>query len=119
MALHDQVHCDCRQVSYEAVFDPLDGSRNIDAGIPTGTIFGIYRASGACTLPSSSTLQCFLQAPLKPMARLQNAELTAHFEVRGLCRGRQRFAMPATGEASHSCRLCTVLLSNDAGPIMG
>lgn len=25
------------------VFDPLDGSRNIDASIPTGTIFGIYR----------------------------------------------------------------------------
>lgn len=24
------------------VFDPLDGSRNIDAAIPTGTIFGVY-----------------------------------------------------------------------------
>jgi fructose-1,6-bisphosphatase I len=28
---------------YVVVFDPLDGSRNIDASIPTGTIFGIYR----------------------------------------------------------------------------
>ncbi|KAI5063093.1 hypothetical protein GOP47_0021640 [Adiantum capillus-veneris] len=28
---------------YVAVFDPLDGSRNIDASIPTGSIFGIYR----------------------------------------------------------------------------
>ncbi|XP_024535626.1 fructose-1,6-bisphosphatase isozyme 2 [Selaginella moellendorffii] len=28
---------------FVAVFDPLDGSRNIDASIPTGTIFGIYR----------------------------------------------------------------------------
>lgn len=27
---------------YIVVFDPLDGSRNIDASIPTGTIFGIY-----------------------------------------------------------------------------
>ncbi|GLJ43479.1 hypothetical protein SUGI_0904030 [Cryptomeria japonica] len=27
---------------YVVVFDPLDGSRNIDASIPTGTIFGIY-----------------------------------------------------------------------------
>jgi fructose-1,6-bisphosphatase I len=27
-----------------AVFDPLDGSSNIAAGIPTGTIFGLYRA---------------------------------------------------------------------------
>ncbi|BDA42248.1 Fructose-1,6-bisphosphatase, chloroplastic [Coccomyxa sp. Obi] len=30
--------------SYVAVFDPLDGSRNIDASIPTGTIFGLYRS---------------------------------------------------------------------------
>jgi len=28
---------------YVVVVDPLDGSRNIDASIPTGTIFGIYR----------------------------------------------------------------------------
>lgn len=28
---------------YVVVFDPLDGSRNIDASIPTGSIFGIYR----------------------------------------------------------------------------
>lgn len=33
--------------AYVAVFDPLDGSRNIDASIPTGTIFGLYRSSGA------------------------------------------------------------------------
>ena len=30
------------QKAYAAVFDPLDGSRNIDASIPTGTIFGLY-----------------------------------------------------------------------------
>jgi len=29
-----------------AVFDPLDGSRNIDASIPTGTILGLYRHEG-------------------------------------------------------------------------
>ncbi|KAL7561795.1 hypothetical protein ACA910_013333 [Epithemia clementina (nom. ined.)] len=28
---------------YIAVFDPLDGSQNIDASLPVGTIFGIYR----------------------------------------------------------------------------
>ena len=28
---------------FAAVFDPLDGSSNIDSGLPTGTIFGIYR----------------------------------------------------------------------------
>lgn len=28
---------------FVVVLDPLDGSRNIDASIPTGTIFGVYR----------------------------------------------------------------------------
>lgn len=28
--------------SYAAVFDPLDGSRNIEVSIPTGAIFGFY-----------------------------------------------------------------------------
>eukprot|EP01038_Epipyxis_sp_PR26KG_P006882 gene6882-9428_t len=28
---------------FAAAFDPLDGSSNIDSGLPTGTIFGIYR----------------------------------------------------------------------------
>lgn len=30
---------------YVAVFDPLDGSSNVDAGIPVGTIFGIFEQS--------------------------------------------------------------------------
>lgn len=29
---------------YAAVFDPLDGSSNIDSGLPTGSIFGVYKA---------------------------------------------------------------------------
>jgi fructose-1,6-bisphosphatase len=29
---------------YAAVFDPLDGSANIGAGLPCGTIFGILKA---------------------------------------------------------------------------
>merc|ERR1719163_719264 len=33
---------------YVAVFDPLDGSSNVDAGIPTGTIFGIYDHDEEC-----------------------------------------------------------------------
>lgn len=33
---------------YVAVFDPLDGSSNVDAGIPTGTIIGIYEHSENC-----------------------------------------------------------------------
>jgi fructose-1,6-bisphosphatase I len=33
---------------YVAVFDPLDGSSNVDASIPTGTIFGIFRNDEEC-----------------------------------------------------------------------
>jgi fructose-1,6-bisphosphatase I len=29
--------------NYCVVFDPLDGSSNIDAGVNVGTIFGIYK----------------------------------------------------------------------------
>lgn len=32
-----------RKGSYALVFDPLDGSSNIDVNVSTGTIFGIYR----------------------------------------------------------------------------
>ena len=35
---------------YVAVFDPLDGSSNIDACIPTGTILGIYSYTGEISL---------------------------------------------------------------------
>lgn len=33
---------------YVTVFDPLDGSSNVDAGIPTGTIFGIFHHDESC-----------------------------------------------------------------------
>eukprot|EP00611_Tribonema_gayanum_P013199 TRINITY_DN239_c0_g2_i1.p1 TRINITY_DN239_c0_g2~~TRINITY_DN239_c0_g2_i1.p1 ORF type:complete len:364 (-),score=155.20 TRINITY_DN239_c0_g2_i1:414-1505(-) len=35
---------------YVAVFDPLDGSSNVDAGIPTGTIFGIFESPEECEI---------------------------------------------------------------------
>uniref|UniRef100_A0A7S4JMN6 fructose-bisphosphatase n=1 Tax=Odontella aurita TaxID=265563 RepID=A0A7S4JMN6_9STRA len=35
---------------YVAVFDPLDGSSNVDAGIPTGTIIGIYKHDESCSI---------------------------------------------------------------------
>ncbi len=37
--------------SLVAVFDPLDGSRNIDASIPTGTILGLYQHDGGSGAP--------------------------------------------------------------------
>lgn len=33
---------------FVAVFDPLDGSSNVDAGIPTGTIIGVYEHDESC-----------------------------------------------------------------------
>jgi len=35
---------------YVAVFDPLDGSSNVDAGIPTGTIIGVYEHDENCDI---------------------------------------------------------------------
>jgi fructose-1,6-bisphosphatase I len=42
--------------SYVCVFDPLDGSSNVDAGIPVGTIFGIFKEpeDGACNISSEN-----------------------------------------------------------------
>jgi len=42
---------------YVCVFDPLDGSSNVDAGIPVGTIFGVFREPDpeVCELPEDLT----------------------------------------------------------------
>jgi len=37
---------------YVTVFDPLDGSSNVDAGIPTGTIFGVFHHDESCDISS-------------------------------------------------------------------
>jgi fructose-1,6-bisphosphatase len=34
--------------NYIVVFDPLDGSSNIDAAVSTGSILGIYRPNEEC-----------------------------------------------------------------------
>ena len=34
--------------NYVVVFDPLDGSSNLDAAVSTGSIFGIYRSEEGC-----------------------------------------------------------------------
>jgi len=38
---------------YIAVFDPLDGSSNIDAAVSTGSIFGIYNPTESCIPPEN------------------------------------------------------------------
>ena len=41
---------------YVAVFDPIDGSKNIDASLPVGSIFGIYEKSAYENMaPTSAT----------------------------------------------------------------
>lgn len=60
---------------YVAVFDPLDGSSNVDAGIPVGTIFGIFD-SAECSVedidfddPENAEKKC-LQDTLQPGTNL-------------------------------------------------
>jgi len=56
---------------YVAVFDPLDGSSNVDAGIPTGTIIGIYEHDENCLMDSEEDDVCLantLQAGTKLVA---------------------------------------------------
>jgi fructose-1,6-bisphosphatase I len=61
--------------NYVAVFDPLDGSSNVDAGIPTGTIFGIFEedptAAEQCLLESDMT-ECLFNS-LQPGTQLKAA----------------------------------------------
>jgi fructose-1,6-bisphosphatase I len=44
---------------FSAVFDPLDGSSNVDSGLPTGTIFGVYKNnnSGNGDTPEAVVMQ--------------------------------------------------------------
>ncbi|GBG65378.1 hypothetical protein CBR_g50739 [Chara braunii] len=56
---------------YVVVFDPLDGSRNIDASIPTGMIFGVYARIGTPSGSSSaSTTEWSLANSLQPGSTL-------------------------------------------------
>lgn len=54
------------QSKYVVMFDPLDGSSNIDTSIPVGTIFGIYRRITNPGEPCDIT--DFLQAGIKQVA---------------------------------------------------
>lgn len=42
---------------YAVVFDPLDGSSNIDCGVSIGTIFGIYRVADPANVSLSDVLR--------------------------------------------------------------
>ncbi|GJD10612.1 Fructose-1,6-bisphosphatase, chloroplastic [Galdieria sulphuraria] len=61
--------------NYVVVFDPLDGSSNLDAGLPTGTIFGVFQQQFSCLIHDyeesidNMELAC-LQNTLQPGRRL-------------------------------------------------
>jgi hypothetical protein len=46
---------------YIVVFDPLDGSSNIDAGISVGSIFGIYEPSEECPMDAHDDAEKLVQ----------------------------------------------------------
>ncbi len=54
--------------NYIVVFDPLDGSSNIDAGISVGSIWGIYEPSEECPIDA-------MDDPQKMMVRVGYAGL--------------------------------------------
>lgn len=45
------IPADCPQGDYILIFDPLDGSSNIDANVSIGTIFSIFRRTSPCEQP--------------------------------------------------------------------
>ena len=54
---------------YVAVFDPIDGSKNIDSSLPVGTVFGIYRSpEGVKEDENGWSLDSFLQRGTKMVA---------------------------------------------------
>lgn len=52
--------------NYIVVFDPLDGSSNIDAAVSTGSIFGIYKPNEECLtdLGENPTVKRLISLPL-------------------------------------------------------
>ena len=52
--------------NYIVVFDPLDGSSNIDAAVSTGSIFGIYSPNDECLadIGDDATVSLFISARL-------------------------------------------------------
>merc|ERR1719410_3253831 len=53
---------------FVVVFDPLDGSSNVDAGCPTGTIIGIYEHDESCDIDESLTGDALKEQEARCMA---------------------------------------------------
>mmetsp|Transcript_22015 Transcript_22015/g.31634 ORF Transcript_22015/g.31634 Transcript_22015/m.31634 type:complete len:407 (+) Transcript_22015:17-1237(+) len=57
---------------YIAVFDPLDGSSNIDVGIVTGTIFGIFKEEEECLTDFDENVTSEVSVKLLKNLKLSN-----------------------------------------------
>jgi len=79
---------------YTAVFDPLDGSSNVDAGIPTGTIFGIFSGADDCILPeegcddetvASADDECKITSPVSQQCLASTLQPGTSLVASGYC----------------------------------
>lgn len=98
--------------NYIVVFDPLDGSSNIDAAVSTGSIWGIYRPNEECltnlgenpTVSASPQLGIEYTPTTSGEASLQDRNHEALY-VQCLAAVSEMSSMPAKCQipASHNC----------------
>ena len=89
--------------SYVVLFDPLDGSSNIDVNVSVGTIFSIYRRTSECG--QAATLEDMLQAGVKQTVAGYVLYGTSTMLVLSWGDGVQGFTLdPSSNEFIHSHR---------------
>ncbi|EGF80267.1 hypothetical protein BATDEDRAFT_16722 [Batrachochytrium dendrobatidis JAM81] len=54
----EPIYCDGQHGKYCVVFDPLDGSSNIDCGVSVGTIFGVYKVKDGSAKATLADVLC-------------------------------------------------------------
>ena len=90
----DEISCKSK---YVCLFDPLDGSSNIDVNVSIGTIFGVYKRKTPVGTPV--TMEDFLQPGLKQVAAGYIIYGSSTMLVYGTRRGVNGFTLdPSIGE---------------------
>lgn len=64
---------------YVVVFDPLDGSSNIDAGISVGSIFGVYAPSEECRIEDMDNPEKMMEKCILNVCKAGNELLAAGY----------------------------------------
>jgi len=64
---------------YVVVFDPLDGSSNIDAGISVGSIFGVYAPSEECRIDDMDDPEAMMKKCVLNVCKAGNELLVAGY----------------------------------------